>query len=57
MKAVYPSLSYALFIVISIAALSVIMVVMNVFTDNIKRNYAYSQLNYVAEVIRDDIFN
>jgi hypothetical protein len=55
MKALYPPLSYTLFIVISIAVLSVILVLMNTFTSGIQKNYAYSQLNYVAEVIRDDV--
>ena len=55
MKALYPPLSYTLFIVISITVLSVILVLMNTFTGGIQKNYAYSQLDYVAEVIRDDI--
>ena len=55
MKALYPPLSYTLFIVISIAALSVILVVVNTFSEDVQRNYARSQLNYVAEVIRQDI--
>ena len=55
MKALYPPLSYTLFIVISIAALSVILVVVNVFSENIQKNYAYNQLNYVAEVIRQEV--
>jgi len=55
MKALYPPLSYTLFIVIGLAALSVILVIVNIFSENIQRNYAYGQLNYVAEVIRQDI--
>jgi hypothetical protein len=55
MKALYPPLSYALFIAIGVVALSMIMVVINTFTDGIQRNYAYNQLDYTAEVIKDDI--
>ena len=55
MKALYPPLSYTLFIVISIAALSVILVVVNVFSENIQRDFARNQLTYVTEVIRQDI--
>lgn len=55
MRAFYPQLSYTIFIVISIVALSIIMVTVNIFTDSIQRNYAYSQLNYVAEVLRHNI--
>ncbi len=55
MKALYPPLSYTLFIVISIAALSIILIIVNTFSENIQRNYAYGQLNYIAEVIRQDI--
>jgi len=55
MKALYPPLSYALFIAIGVVALSMIMVFINNFTDGIQRNYAYSQLDYTAEVIKDDI--
>jgi len=55
MKALYPPLSYALFIAIGVVALSMIMVVINTFTDGIQRNYAYNQLDYAAEVIKDDI--
>jgi hypothetical protein len=55
MKALYPPLSYALFIAIGIAALSMIMVFINNFTDGIQRNYAYNQLEYTADVIKDDI--
>ncbi len=54
MKALYPPLSYTLFIVIGIAALSVILVVVNIFSESIQRNYAYGQLNYVAEIIRQE---
>jgi hypothetical protein len=55
MKALYPPLSYALFIAIGVVALSMIMVAINTFTDGIQRNYAYNQLDYTAEVIKDDI--
>jgi len=55
MKALYPPLSYALFIAIGIVALSMIMVFINNFTDGIQRNYAYNQLDYTADVIKDDI--
>ncbi|NIO44535.1 MAG: hypothetical protein GTN36_03210 [Candidatus Aenigmarchaeota archaeon] len=55
MKALYPPLSYTLFIVISIVVLSIILVAVNTFSEDIQRNYARSQLNYVAEVIRQDI--
>jgi len=55
MKALYPPLSYTIFIVISIAALSVILVTVNTFSENIQRDYARSQLDYIAEVIRQDI--
>ena len=55
MKAVYPPLSYALFIAISVVALSMILISMNLFTSNVQRNYARSQLDYVAELMRDDI--
>ena len=55
MKALYPPLSYTLFIVISIAALSIILIVVNTFSEDIQRNYAYGQLNYISEVIRQDI--
>jgi len=55
MKALYPPLSYALFIAIGIIALSMIMVFINNFTDGIQRNYAYNQLDYTADVIKDDI--
>jgi hypothetical protein len=55
MKGLYPPLSYTLFIVISIAALSVILIMINTFSEDIQRNYARSQLNYVSENIRNDI--
>ena len=55
MKALYPPLSYTLFIAISVAVLAVVMVVVNLFSEDIQRNFAYSQLNYIAEVIRNDI--
>jgi len=55
MKALYPPLSYTLFIVISIATLSVILLTVNLFSENIQRDFAYSQLNYVKEVVRQDI--
>jgi len=55
MKALYPPLSYALFIAIGVAALAMIMVFINNFTDGIQRNYAFSQLGYTADVIKDDI--
>ena len=32
-----------------------IMVFINNFTDGIQRNYAFSQLGYTADVIKDDI--
>ncbi len=55
MKALYPPLSYALFIAISTVVLSLILVAINIFSENIQRDYAYNQLNYVAEVIRNEI--
>ena len=55
MKALYPPLSYALFIAIGIAALSMIMIFINNFTNGIQRNYALNQLTYTADVIKDDI--
>ncbi len=55
MKALYPPLSYTLFIVISIAALSVILVTVNLFSENIQRDFAFNQLSYVTEVVRQDI--
>ncbi len=55
MKAQYPSISYTLFIVISIMALSMMIISINTFTDNVEKNYANAQLNYAAEVLRDDI--
>ena len=55
MKALYPPLSYAIFLALSIAALIVIMTLISSFTDTIQKNYAYAQLNFVSEVIKDDI--
>lgn len=55
MKALYPPLSYTIFIVISIAVLSVILITINVFSEDIQRNYANSQLNYISEVTRNEV--
>ena len=55
MKALYPPLSYTLFIAIGIIALSVIMVMINSFTDGVQKSYALSQLDYTSEVIRNEI--
>jgi len=55
MKAFYPQLSYTFFIVISIVALAIILITVNMFTDSIQKNYAYGQLNYVAENMKNDI--
>jgi hypothetical protein len=55
MKALYPPLSYAIFIALSIAALLAIMTLINAFTDSVQRNYASAQLSFVSETIRDEI--
>ena len=55
MKALYPPLSYAIFTALSIAALLAIMTVLNVFTDNIQKNYARAQLDMTSEMIRNEI--
>lgn len=55
MKALYPPLSYAIFIMLSLIALFAIMTLMNTFTDRVKTSYAYAQLDFVSESIRDEI--
>ena len=55
MKALYPPLSYALFIAISIAVLSLILISINGFVEGLEKNYAYKSLDYVAESIKNEI--
>lgn len=55
MKGQYPSISYALFFVISVIVLSIVMLMMNSLTDSVQKNYARGQMNYIAESIRNDV--
>ena len=55
MKALYPPLSYAIFFALGIAVLLVIMTLISSFTDGVQKNYAYVQLNFISETIRDEI--
>jgi len=55
MKAVYPTLSYTLFIVISLLVLSIILISVTGLIENMEKRYAYNQLNYAAEVVKDEI--
>ena len=55
MKALYPPLSYAIFIALSVVALLAIMTFTSVFTDGVQKNYAYAQLDFISESIRDEI--
>lgn len=55
MKGLYPPLSYAIFIALGIATLLAIMTLLNVFTSNVQKNYAYAQLDTLSETIRGEI--
>jgi hypothetical protein len=57
MKAVYPSLSYALFTVISIISLSIVIIWVSSFSEGIQSNYANEQLNYAADIVRSAVLD
>jgi hypothetical protein len=57
MKGEYPSLSYTLFTVISIVVLSLLMVWVSSFSENVQNSYAYNQLNYAADVVRNSVLD
>jgi hypothetical protein len=57
MKAVYPSLSYALFTVIGIVALSLLIIWINSYSEDVQGSYANEQLNYAADVMRNTVLD
>ena len=54
---VYPSLSYALFTVIGIVALSMLIIWINSYSEDVQRSYANEQLNYAADVVRNTVLD
>jgi hypothetical protein len=54
---VYPSLSYALFTVIGIVALSMLIIWINSYSEDVQSSYANEQLNYAADVMRNSILD
>ena len=57
MKALYPTISYTLFIVISVAALSVLLISIRGFAEGTQTTYAQSQLECAADIVRNDIMS
>jgi hypothetical protein len=57
MKALYPTISYTFFIVISVAVLSVLLISIRGFAEKTQTNYAQSQLNYAADIVRNDMLS
>jgi hypothetical protein len=57
MKALYPTISYTLFIVISVAVLSVLLISIRGFAEKTQSNYAQSQLEYAADILRNDMLS
>jgi hypothetical protein len=54
---VYPSLSYALFTVIGIVALSMLIIWINSYSEDVQGSYANEQLNYAADVMRNNVLD
>jgi hypothetical protein len=57
MKALYPTISYTLFIVISVAVLSILLISIRGFAEKSQNSYAQSQLDYAADILRNDILS
>ena len=57
MKALYPTVSYTLFIVISVAALSVLLISVRGFAEQSQERYAKGQLECAADIVRNDIMS
>lgn len=57
MKALYPTISYTLFIAISVAALSVLLISVRSFAEETQTTYARGQLECAAEIVRNDVMS
>ena len=54
---VYPSLSYALFTVIGIVALSMLIIWINSYSEDVQSSYANEQLNYAVDIVRNTVLD